>query len=111
MLLKNLRKSYSRDFLVYEILELRDRIRKLESSVEQEQEPDPYQILELEKECNLEEAKLARAKMSRLFHPDKYESMDLPQVVRNFVTAKMQEINSAFDMIRERLVAEEEVSS
>lgn len=60
----------------------------------------PYRALGVDKGAPWDEVRAGYHRMTKLYHPDKYASMDLPPEMRAYLESKSKEINSAFRMLR-----------
>jgi hypothetical protein len=57
---------------------------------------DPARILGVAAGASLEDAKAAWHRLSKLYHPDRYASADLPGEVREYLAGMARRINSAY---------------
>ena len=60
---------------------------------------NPYKVLGLEKGANAKEVKAAYISMTKLYHPDRFSSMDLPKEMSNYVDEMSRRINSAYSLL------------
>lgn len=61
-----------------------------------ENEFDPYRILEIEPGANWEQIKQAFHARSKVYHPDRYASAELPAEVRDYLASMARRINAAY---------------
>lgn len=57
---------------------------------------DPYQILGVTQDASFDDIRAAYLKLSKVYHPDRFHGVDLPQEVRDYLAAMVRRINSAF---------------
>ncbi len=56
---------------------------------------DPYLILGIAKSAAWDEVREAYVRLAKIYHPDRYESVDLPPEVREYLQAMSRRINAA----------------
>lgn len=61
---------------------------------------DPYRILGVQKGCPWDDIRAAYHRLSKLYHPDKFESVELPDEVRAYLIAMTKEVNVAFRTLK-----------
>lgn len=61
---------------------------------------DPHRILGVQKGAPWDEIRAAYHRMTKLYHPDKFESVELPDEVRAYLIAMTKEVNVAFRTLR-----------
>ncbi|MGA7118302.1 MAG: J domain-containing protein, partial [Hyphomicrobium sp.] len=61
---------------------------------------DPHRILGVHKGAPWDEIRAAYHRMTKLYHPDKFESVELPDEVRAYLVAMTKEVNVAFRTLR-----------
>jgi DnaJ-domain-containing protein 1 len=61
---------------------------------------DPHRILGVQKGAPWDEIRAAYHRMTKLYHPDKFESVELPDEVRAYLVAMTKEVNVAFRTLR-----------
>lgn len=57
---------------------------------------DPYRVLGLEKTAAFEDVREAYHRLSKLYHPDRYASIELPREVKVYLEAMSKNVNAAF---------------
>lgn len=57
---------------------------------------DPYRLLGLEKGASFDDIRDAYRRLSKLYHPDRYASVDLPPEVKAYVEGMTRQVNAAF---------------
>lgn len=68
---------------------------------------DPYEILGVSKTADRDDVKHAYHEKVRLYHPDKLNSLDLPDDMTSYANDMLARINSAYDLILRKLDAAE----
>ncbi|MEZ5854935.1 MAG: J domain-containing protein [Hyphomicrobiaceae bacterium] len=63
---------------------------------------DPHAILGVPAGATLAEAKAQWHKLSKVYHPDKFATMDLPAEVTAYISAMAQRVNAAYSAIEHR---------
>jgi DnaJ-domain-containing protein 1 len=81
-----------------EIAEVKD----LNDLVQDKNGFDPYRILKVEKGHKPGAVREAYHAQVRIYHPDRFASIELPQEVNNYLTAMIRRINMAYDMIENK---------
>lgn len=76
------------------------RPRALLLSVPDASSFDPYRILGIAKGTPWEEIRAAYHRMTKLYHPDRFESVDLPDEVRAYLVAMTRDVTAAFRALR-----------
>ena len=61
---------------------------------------DPYRILSLEKGASFEEIRDAYHRLTKVYHPDRYASVELPREVKVYIEAMAKNVNAAFRALR-----------
>ena len=61
---------------------------------------DPHRMLGVQKGAPWDEIRAAYHRMTKLYHPDKFESVELPDEVRAYLVAMTKEVNVAFRTLR-----------
>lgn len=61
---------------------------------------DPYRILSLEKGASFEEIRDAYHRLTKVYHPDRYASVELPREVKIYLDAMAKNVNAAFRALR-----------
>jgi DnaJ-domain-containing protein 1 len=64
---------------------------------------DPYAILNLSRGVSMEEARKAYHALLKIYHPDRFASMDLPQEFVDYARAMSARINWAYQEIKESM--------
>lgn len=64
---------------------------------------DPYQILGVARGSDYETVRLAFHKLSKIYHPDRYQAADLPPEVSAYLSSMSRRINAAYAAIAEPL--------
>lgn len=67
---------------------------------------DPYAILGVSKDADRNDVKHAYHEKVRLYHPDKLNSLDLPDDMTIYANDMLARINSAYDLINRKLDAQ-----
>lgn len=57
---------------------------------------EPYRVLGLEKGASFDEIRDAHRRLSKLYHPDRYASVDLPAEVKVYFESMTRNVNAAF---------------
>lgn len=60
---------------------------------------DPYQVLGVPVEATFEDIRAAYLKLSKIYHPDRFQSVELPPEVRDYVSAMVRRINAAYSVL------------
>lgn len=68
---------------------------------------DPYAVLGTYKGCTLDQAKDAYHRLSKMYHPDRWQSEDVPSEIATYVSDKFRQINAAFTALRAEIQAAE----
>lgn len=61
---------------------------------------DPYRILGLEKGASFDDIKDAYHRLTKIYHPDRFASIELPREVRSYVDAMTKNVNAAFRALK-----------
>ncbi len=61
---------------------------------------DPHRILGLEKTAAFEAIRDAYHTLSKLYHPDRYASVELPPEVKAYLESKAKSVNAAFRALK-----------
>jgi hypothetical protein len=61
---------------------------------------DPYRLLGVAKGAPWDDVRAAYHRMTKMYHPDKFESVEFPDEVRAYLVAMTKEINTAFRTLR-----------
>ncbi len=59
-----------------------------------------YEILGLEKGCSIQDIKKQYAYLTKTYHPDKYNSQDVPYKIKNEMEDMYKKINNAYDKLK-----------
>lgn len=76
------------------------RARSLNLSVPDASNFDPHRILGVPKGAPWDDIRAAYHRLTKLYHPDKFESVELPDEVRAYFVAMTKEVNVAFRTLR-----------
>lgn len=57
---------------------------------------DPYRVLGLEKGAAFDAIREAYHRLSKLYHPDRYASVELPREVKTYLEGMSKNVNAAF---------------
>ncbi len=76
------------------------RARAMVLAVPDASQFDPYRILGVEKGAAWDDIRAAYHRLTKLYHPDKFESVELPDEVRAYLVAMTKEVNAAFRTLR-----------
>jgi hypothetical protein len=60
---------------------------------------DPLAVLGLKPGASREEARDAYVRLAKVYHPDRYESVDLPREVRDYLAAMARRVNAAHHVL------------
>jgi len=60
---------------------------------------DPHAVLGVTREAPWEDIRHAYHALAKLYHPDRYQSMELPKEVHEYVAAMARRINAAYDAL------------
>ncbi len=66
---------------------------------------EPYKVLGLEPGANWEEVKSAFHAQSKIYHPDRYATAELPKEVRDYLANMARRINAAFAALEPSVLA------
>lgn len=69
--------------------QLKGRVRESETF-------DPYQVLGVAADAAFDDIRAAYLRLSKTYHPDRFQSVDLPGEVRDYLSAMVRRINSAY---------------
>jgi DnaJ-domain-containing protein 1 len=61
---------------------------------------DGFTMLGVNRGCSFEDAKLAYHRLAKLYHPDNFAGMLLPEEVQRYLSSMFQQINTAFTEVR-----------
>jgi DnaJ domain len=61
---------------------------------------DPHRVLGLEKGASFEEIRDAYHRMTKIYHPDRFASVELPREVKTYMDAMTKNLNAAFRALR-----------
>jgi hypothetical protein len=61
---------------------------------------DPYRVLGLEKNAPFADIKEAHVRLTKLYHPDRYASVELPREVKVYIEAMSKNVNAAFQALK-----------
>jgi preprotein translocase subunit Sec63 len=62
---------------------------------------DPYTMLKVERGASWEEVRRAYLSLSKIYHPDRYASVELPAEVRDYLSAMISRINAAYTALED----------
>ena len=104
MRLKNVRDSHCLDCLRKEIRSLEvswdyERNRNYVLQHGKDDVKDSYQVLGLKSGCSSADVKEAYWRLSKLFHPNVYDYLNLPDEIKAFTSGKFMEIKDAYDKL------------
>ncbi|MEO1206885.1 MAG: J domain-containing protein [Pseudomonadota bacterium] len=71
---------------------------------------DPYQILGVPRASDYEGVREAYHRLSKVYHPDRYATADLPDEVISYLSAMSRRINAAYAAISEPLQEKRQVA-
>ncbi len=57
---------------------------------------EPYRVLGLEKDASIDDIKAAYHRLTKLYHPDRYASVGLPQEIGAYLEAMAKSVNAAY---------------
>lgn len=57
---------------------------------------EPFAVLGLKRDAAFDEVRAAFHRLAKVYHPDRYQSFDLPNEVRDYLSAVARRINIAF---------------
>lgn len=60
---------------------------------------DPHSVLGVPSTASFDEVKTAWHRLSKVYHPDRYQAADLPQEVRDYLAAMARRINAAYSLL------------
>jgi len=60
---------------------------------------DPHSVLDVQRGAPLEEIREAFHRLSKLYHPDRYATTDLPEEVAGYIDAMSRRVNAAFSAL------------
>ena len=75
------------------------KVQRLNAKLELDDSIDPYETLGLSKGASTDEVRAAYISLTKIYHPDRYASMDLPSEMLNYVEAMSRQINTAYAII------------
>lgn len=87
------------EYVKHYVLEQYNSNNQNYNNINQEDYSRYYEILGVEEGCSKEDLKKARNEKVKIYHPDKYNNMDLPQQIKNDIENKMRDINDAYDIL------------
>jgi hypothetical protein len=67
---------------------------------------DPHSVLGVAADAPFDEVRNAYVRLSKIYHPDRYQSMELPPEVREYLAAMAARINIAYGALEKLMVAE-----
>lgn len=76
-----------------------------EENKKKEASSDPYEILGISKNADRDDVKQAYHEKVRLYHPDKLNSLDLPDDMTVYANDMLARINSAYTLVLRKLDA------
>lgn len=71
-------------------------VNQLKGRLRENETFDPYQVLGVTAGAPFEEIRTAYHKLSKIYHPDRFHGLDLPQEVRDYLSAMARRINTAY---------------
>ena len=60
---------------------------------------DPYAVLGIQRGASQADVKLAYHTMARTYHPDRFETLDLPREIKDYAVAMLVRINLAYEQL------------
>ena len=72
---------------------------------------DPHTVLGVPSAASFEDIKAAWHRLSKVYHPDRYQSADLPPEVREYLAAMARRVNAAFSALESAHLASRRVQS
>ena len=61
---------------------------------------DPYRVLGLEKGASFDDIKDAYHRLTKIYHPDRFASVELPREVKNYIEGMAKNVNAAFRALK-----------
>lgn len=61
---------------------------------------EPYRVLGLDKGASFDDIREAYHRLTKLYHPDRYASIELPREVKAYIEAMAKNVNAAFRALR-----------
>ncbi len=61
---------------------------------------EPYRVLGLEKNASFDEIKDAYHRLTKIYHPDRFASIELPHEVKTYIDAMAKNVNAAFRALK-----------
>ncbi|MEO1282036.1 MAG: J domain-containing protein [Pseudomonadota bacterium] len=71
---------------------------------------EPYQILGVPRSAHYDEVRDAYHRLSKVYHPDRYATADLPDEVMAYLSAMSRRVNAAYAAISEPLQVKRQVA-
>jgi len=62
---------------------------------------DPYAVLRIDRPADDEQIRQAYLALAKIYHPDKYATVELPPEVVAYLSAMARRVNAAYDLLRE----------
>jgi hypothetical protein len=72
---------------------------------------DPYAMLKVERGAKWEDIRRAYLSLSKIYHPDRYASVELPPEVKDYLSAMISRINAAYTALEDANAAGSEAGS
>jgi curved DNA-binding protein CbpA len=72
---------------------------------------DPHTVLGVPSAASIEDIKAAWHRLSKVYHPDRYQAADLPPEVRDYLAAMARRINAAYSALENAHLASRRVQS
>lgn len=72
---------------------------------------DPYAILGVQKTASLEELRGAYHRLSKVYHPDRYANVTLPEEVVTYLASMARRVNAAYAALEEPLRARQKMAA
>jgi curved DNA-binding protein CbpA len=72
---------------------------------------DPFSVLHLDRDADAEQARRAFVELSKVYHPDRFATVELPPEVSHYLAAMARRINVAYEEVQDAIKGREQLAA